>query len=106
MYEMLPVAIEGVTDVCIKQGVYLLNENETMRVLAFYEGYGFKDAVVERINPAIGSTRDEVRAELPDGWTTKGNGRYWIDYIDADGVKQFSVFWKGTPWDYCTYVRR
>lgn len=103
--EILPVAIVGVTDRCKDKGDYILNDHEQKKVYAFYENYGFKNVIIERIEPTIGVKRDEVRADLPDGWSTAWEG-YWGDYFDNKGVKQFSVFRKGAPWDYCFFARR
>lgn len=105
MLDILPVAIVGVTDRVKDKEDYILTDYETGNVVRFYEGYGFRNVAVIRVDPAIGPMRDEVRAGLPEGWTTDWRG-YWGDYIDEKGVKQFSVFSKCAPWDYCFFVRR
>ena len=103
--EILPVAIVGVTDRCKDNKDYILLKPEINKVLNFYRGYGFQNIHIIKCAPKIGVKRNEVRAILPDGWSVKWKG-YWGDYIDEKGVKQFSVFSKGSPWDYCFFARR
>lgn len=74
--------------------------------IEFYRDLGFEELKERHLVYGTGLETDIIEGILPEGWTEKANGHYWVDLLDENGNERFSMFVKRNPWyDYSFFGR-